>query len=136
LVDDRDLMGERPKVLKDMKTTVKTLCGDMDVIVTHMPDGRPREVFISMGKNGQCTTCLTETLGRMISTSLRYGVPISVIADQLKGVKCGQPVYDGKFMFYSCVDAVAYVLSEMHEEGTNEFTTTVRLSKTTNQGGV
>jgi len=80
-------------------------CGSLFTIVN-----LPLEVIIKMGRSGGCLRALLETIGRLISLALQYGVPVEEIATTLKGVRCerafppnGGP---GKAIL-SCPDAIA-----------------------------
>jgi len=48
-------------------------------------DDKLVEVFLAMGKAGQVETLLIDTLSKIISKSLQYHMPTSVILDQMEG---------------------------------------------------
>jgi ribonucleoside-diphosphate reductase alpha chain len=74
-----------------------------------MFEGEPFELFATLGKSGKDTQAHTEALGRLISLSLRGGIPVSDIIAQLKGIGGSQPVFekDGDGVILSLPDAIA-----------------------------
>ena len=77
------------------------------------PRQRPNVTFgitDKMGKSGGCATSQAEATGRMISLSLRAGVDINEIIEQLKGIRCPAPAFGKGGVILSCSDAVARVL--------------------------
>ncbi len=76
---------ERPTSMPATVHTVETGNGKMYVTVsTH--NGKPMEIFISMGKSGGLFNNFAEALGRTISIALQHGVPIDVIVKTLIGI--------------------------------------------------
>jgi ribonucleoside-diphosphate reductase alpha chain len=71
--------------------------------------GDPFELFATLGKSGKDTQAHTEALGRLISLSLRSGVPLRDIIGQLKGIGGSLPVCedDGDGIILSLPDAIA-----------------------------
>jgi ribonucleoside-diphosphate reductase alpha chain len=70
----------------------------------------PLEVIIRMGKAGGCQHAWIEAVGRLISLSLQYGVPVEEIVLQLKGIRCpgaGAPKGGPGQSVLSCPDAIA-----------------------------
>ncbi len=99
----------RPKFTSGMTIKMVTGCGNMYVTINEDSQG-PCEVFSQLGKSGGCTASQAETIGRLISLSLRSGVRIEKIIDQLKGIRCPSPViYQGETTL-SCADALAKAL--------------------------
>ena len=89
-----------------------TGCGNLYVTVNS--DGKPLEVFATLGKNGGCTKCQNEALTRAISVGLRYGVPIQEYIDELKGIQCyNANMWPEEHRTLSCPDAVARALEEL-----------------------
>ena len=56
-------------------------------------EGRPFEVFATIGKSGRSTTAKTEAIGRLVSLALRSGVTVDKIVEQLKGIGGEHPVF-------------------------------------------
>ena len=68
------------------------------ITVNQDPDGNPFEVFITIGKAGSEVAAMAEALGRMISTTLRFGNHKPAIdrareiMEQLRGIGGGRSV--------------------------------------------
>jgi ribonucleoside-diphosphate reductase alpha chain len=109
MIDVRD----RPETLEGFTTKVLTGMGNLYVTVTEM-DGRPFEVFATIGKSGKSTTAKTEAIGRLVSLALRSGVDVAKIVDQLKGI-CGEhPVFQKDGLILSIPDAISRVLEKRY----------------------
>jgi ribonucleoside-diphosphate reductase alpha chain len=108
-IDVRD----RPETLEGFTTKLQTGMGNLYVTVTEI-DGKPFEVFATIGKSGKSTTAKTEAIGRLVSLALRSGVPVVKIVDQLKGI-CGEhPIFQKDGMVLSIPDAISKVLEKRY----------------------
>ena len=87
--------------------------GQLYVTVTEL-EGLPFEVFATIGKSGRSTTAKTEAIGRLISLSLRAGVKVDKIIDQLKGIGGEYPVFRQDGMVLSIPDAISRVLEKKY----------------------
>ncbi|MEK6597164.1 MAG: response regulator SirA, partial [Gemmatimonadota bacterium] len=76
----------RPDLLRGTTRRVDTPLGTLYVTITEDDRGQPFEVFMSLGKAGGALMADVEALGRMISLSLRSGIPIKEIHRQLRGI--------------------------------------------------
>ena len=47
------------------------------------PDGRPGELFVTIGKAGSTLAGLVDTIGILTSVSLQYGVPLEALVEKL-----------------------------------------------------
>ena len=98
--------ASRPKKL--FGPTYRTRMGNCGTLFTTV--NLPLEVIIRMGRSGGCLRALLETIGRLISLALQYGVPVEEIATTLKGVRCERALPPsggpGKAIL-SCPDAIA-----------------------------
>ena len=83
---------DRPETLEGFTTKMKTGLGNLYVTVTEY-EGRPFEVFATIGKSGRSTTAKTEAIGRLVSLALRSGVTVDKIVEQLKGIGGEHPVF-------------------------------------------
>jgi ribonucleoside-diphosphate reductase alpha chain len=109
---------DRPDTLNGFTTKVITGMGNLYVTVTEL-EGKPFEVFATIGKSGKSTTAKTEAIGRLVSLALRSGVPVDKIVEQLKGI-CGEhPVFSKDGLILSIPDAISRVLEKryMQEKG-------------------
>ncbi len=105
----------RPKTLTGV--TVKKVTGCGNLYVTINSNGKPLELFASLGKNGGCTRCQNEALTRAISLGLRYGVPAQEFIDQLSGIQCPNAnMWPEDARTLSCPDAIARALQEFSYE--------------------
>ncbi|MDY0377314.1 MAG: ribonucleotide-diphosphate reductase subunit alpha, partial [Desulfobacterales bacterium] len=76
---------QRPDTLEGFTTKMQTGMGNLYVTVTEC-EGKPFEVFATIGKSGRSTTAKTEAIGRLVSLALRSGVKVENIVEQLKGI--------------------------------------------------
>ena len=115
------LMGavlDRPETLFGFTTKIKTGYGHLYVTVTEF-EGKPFEVFATIGKSGRSTTAKTEAIGRLVSLALRAGVTVDKIVDQLKGIGGEHPIFQDGGLVLSIPDAIARVLEKRYLIGEN-----------------
>jgi ribonucleoside-diphosphate reductase alpha chain len=113
------LMGavlDRPETLFGFTTKIKTGYGHLYVTVTEF-EGRPFEVFATIGKSGRSTTAKTEAIGRLVSLALRAGVTVDKIVDQLKGIGGEHPIFQDGGLVLSIPDAIARVMEKRYLTG-------------------
>jgi ribonucleoside-diphosphate reductase alpha chain len=98
----------------------KIACGNLYTTINFDTDGNMLEIFVRPGKTGGCQSNV-EAIARLLSMSLRSGIKISEIVDQLQGIRC--PACMAKkekdhLKFASCPDAVAKAISyaNIHKE--------------------
>lgn len=98
---------------------IETPLGHAFVTVNHDTDGNPFEVFVIIGKAGSEVAAMAEALGRLISTTLRFGNHLPAkerareILEQLKGIGGGSSVGFGANKVKSLPDAIAKAIG-MH----------------------
>ena len=106
-------MKDRPDTLEGFTTKVVTGMGNLYVTVTEF-EGKPFEVFATIGKSGKSTTAKTEAIGRLVSLALRSGVAVENIVEQLRGI-CGEhPVFSKDGLVLSIPDAISRVLDKRY----------------------
>lgn len=115
--------ADRPVSLSGSTFKVPTSFGNLYLTVnTHQ--GVPVEVFATLGKSGKDTQAHTEAIGRLVSLSLRSGVAVDEIIDQLRGIGGSQPIWteEGDTIM-SLPDAIAQTLQKsMNTEGGDAHT--------------
>jgi ribonucleotide reductase alpha subunit len=100
---------ERPDSLVSVTDKITTGFGNLYVTITFY-EGKPFEVFASIGKSGYSTMADAEAIGRLISLALRSGVDPREVVDQLKGIGGAEPIFHGGKLVQSIPDAIAQVL--------------------------
>ena len=109
LPKEKRLPQERPNSLPSVTDKIKTGFGNLYVTITTY-EGKPFEVFASIGKSGYSTMADAEALGRMISLALRTGVAPKEVISQLKGIGGSEPIFTEGGLVQSIPDAIAKVL--------------------------
>ncbi len=107
---------ERPEVLQGFTEKIKTGYGNLYVTV-NMCQGKPFEVFASIGKSGYTTMADTEAICRLISLALRSSIPVPQIVKQLHGIGGSQPIFARRGVISSIPDAIAKVLNDHFGNG-------------------
>ena len=110
------VVKKRPETLEGFTTKMKTGLDQLYVTVTEF-EGRPFEVFATIGKSGRSTTAKTEAIGRLVSLALRSGVTADKIVQQLKGIGGEHPVFQEGGLVLSIPDAIARVLEKRYLTG-------------------
>ncbi|MQG18724.1 MAG: vitamin B12-dependent ribonucleotide reductase [SAR202 cluster bacterium] len=101
---------QRPKVLTGVTERVRTAHGNLFVTINYNEEGKPFEVFASLGKAGSTESAQLEAITRLTTMSLRAGVEPSQIIQHLQGIT-DEPIWDKGTLVRSTPDAVAQVLS-------------------------
>lgn len=109
---------ERPEVMNGFTQKVPTGLGTMYLTVNEL-DGKPFEVFATIGKSGHSTTAKAEAIGRLVSLALRSGIDVKDIVEQLRGIGGEHPVFRRKGMLLSIPDAIAWVLESHYMKDTH-----------------
>jgi len=104
---------ERPETLEGFTSRMVTGMGRLYVTVTEY-QGRPFEVFATIGKSGRSTTAKTEAIGRLVSLALRSGVAVEKIVEQLNGIGGEHPVFQKGGLVLSIPDAISRVLEKRY----------------------
>jgi ribonucleoside-diphosphate reductase alpha chain len=107
--------AKRIKILPGNTEKMATGCGTMYVTLNFF-EGKPFEVFSTLGKSGGCAAAYSEALARSISLGLRHNIPIEEYIKQLSGIHCpNRALEDGEFIL-SCPDAISKILKQRMEE--------------------
>ena len=106
---DGSVVRSSPERAYGYRERIETGCGALYVHLSEDEHGLC-EIFTSMGQAGGCTGCLLNSMGRVISISLRSGVKPKELMKQLRGNQCPRP--GGKIgkKVLSCADGVGIVL--------------------------
>ncbi len=116
LAPDAGTVRKRPDVVQGFTHKVQTGLGFMYLTVNEL-DGKPFEVFATIGKSGRSITAKAEAIGRLVSLALRSGVGVREIVSQIKGIGGEHPVFRGKGLLLSIPDAIAWVLEKRYLNG-------------------
>jgi ribonucleoside-diphosphate reductase alpha chain len=100
---------KRPEVVYGFTQKVRTGLGDLYLTINE-ENGRPFEVFATIGKSGHSITAKAEAIGRLVSLAFRSGVHPREVVQQLEGIGGEHPVFREKGLLKSIPDAVAWVL--------------------------
>jgi len=110
-VTDQKTKAPRPETLRSRTTKLRTGLGSLFVTITEH-DGKPFEVFATLGKSGTSTTAKTEAIGRLVSLALRHDIDVQEVIDQLKDIGGDHPIAWADGVIMSIPDAVAKVLQK------------------------
>lgn len=101
---------QRPEMLRGRTIKMISPLGDLYVTINEDEAGRPFEVFTTLGKAGGAANADAEAIGRLASLSLRSGISITSIRDQLRGISCDRAVGIGPNKVLSAPDAIAQAI--------------------------
>jgi ribonucleoside-diphosphate reductase alpha chain len=107
---------QRPAMLRGRTVKMNSPLGDLYVTINEDENGRPFEVFCTLGKAGGAAMADAEAIGRLVSLSLRSGIPITSIKDQLRGISCDRAVGVGPNKVLSAPDAIGQALERYLDE--------------------
>ncbi|WP_028588280.1 vitamin B12-dependent ribonucleotide reductase [Desulfocurvus vexinensis] len=113
---DGKVVRSRPDVIYGFTQKIETGLGIMYLTVNEV-DGKPFEVFATIGKSGRSITAKAEAIGRLVSLALRSGIAVREIVGQLKGIGGEHPVFRKKGMIMSIPDAIAWVFEQRYMGG-------------------
>ncbi len=111
----RSVIRARPDIVYGFTQKVSTGHGLMYVTINEV-DGRPFEVFATIGKSGRSTMAKAEAIGRLVSLALRSGIEVKDIVKQIKGIGGEMPVFSvaRKGQVVSIPDGIAWVLENRY----------------------
>jgi ribonucleoside-diphosphate reductase alpha chain len=108
----KPFVRERPEALRGSTRKMHSPLGTLYVTINEDEKGRPFEVFTTLGKAGGAAMADAEAISRLISLSLRSGIPLRTICQQLRGISCDRAVGFGAKKILSMPDAVALAIEE------------------------
>ena len=114
--EDTSVVQDRPDVIYGFTQKIATGLGMLFLTVNEM-DGKPFEVFATIGKSGGSITAKAEAIGRLVSLALRSGVEVREIVEQLKGIGGENPKFMKKHLVKSIPDAIAHVFESRYLSG-------------------
>ena len=107
----------RPTTTIGVTEKLKIGCGNLYVSVNADEKGIC-EVFTNTGRAGGCSS-QSEATARLISITLRSGLSVDAITEQIKGIRCPACMRREGVNVTSCPDAIARVIKKYNEGGMN-----------------
>jgi ribonucleoside-diphosphate reductase alpha chain len=107
---------QRPAALRGYTMKMMSPLGDLYVTINEDVNGRPFEVFCTLGKAGGAANADAEAIGRLMSLALRSGISIRQVKDQLRGISCDRAVGLGPNKVLSAPDAIGQAIERYLEE--------------------
>mgnify|MGYP000622156574 CR=1 FL=1 len=102
----------RPSALKGTTRRMQSPLGDLYVTINEDQNGRPFELFATLGKAGGAAMADAEAIGRLVSLSLRSGMSLTEVHTQLRGISCDRAVGFGANKVLSMPDAIAQAIEQ------------------------
>ncbi len=99
----------RPQEVSGVTERIRTGHGNMYITINFDDEGKPFEVFTTLGKAGGCDSAQLEAISRLVSLALRSGIEPHQVVEQLRGITCC-PAWDSGVLIGSSPDAVALAL--------------------------
>ena len=112
----KSIVKNRPDVIYGFTQKISTGLGMLFLTVNEM-NGKPFEVFATIGKSGGSITAKAEAIGRLVSLALRSGVEVREIVQQLKGIGGENQKFMKKHLVKSIPDAIAHVFETRYMQG-------------------
>ena len=101
---------------KSETTKIETLCGKLYVTIIFDEKGKHSQIFLTMGKAGNCSNCHFQAVARMITYAFELGGSYMGIYNQLKYLACPSPFTIRGARYKSCYDAIAGLLEQKRIE--------------------
>lgn len=102
----------RPNVMGGKTYKIKTGYGNLYVTVNDDEDGKPFEIFATIGKAGGFFAAKSEGICRLVSLALRSGIGSEDVIDQIRGIRGPMPSWSERGMILSIPDAISQILEE------------------------
>ncbi len=107
---------KRPQLLRGTTRKMNSPLGDVYVTINEDDGHHPFEVFATLGKAGSIAMADTEAIGRLISLALRFGIPVSEVHQQLRGISSDRAIGFGQNKVLSVPDAIAQAIAIREQE--------------------
>jgi ribonucleoside-diphosphate reductase alpha chain len=119
-----EMKKKRPDVLKGKTEKLKTDCGSLYLTLNNTDEEGLIETRMELGKGGSCVNVLLKVIGILISIILQFmelDDIIKVFKRHVRGVSCGNPIFEKGKKFGSCIDMAAHrILVDLKEEKEEE----------------
>lgn len=106
----------RPQMLRGTTRKMNSPLGDVYVTINEDETHHPFEVFATLGKAGSVAMADTEAIGRLISLALRFGIPVTEVHQQLRGISSDRAIGFGQNKVLSVPDAIAQAIQTREQE--------------------
>ncbi len=103
---------KRPEVMVGKTYRMKTGYGNLYITINDDEDGKPFEVFATIGKSGGFFQEQSEAICRLSSLAMRAGIRVEEVINDLKGIRGPMPIFTEKGTVLSLPDAIGRVLEE------------------------
>ena len=80
------------------------------------PDGSLGEVFLSVAKEGSTLSGMMDSFATLLSLSLQYGIPLSVIAKKFRHVRFEPAGFTGNKEIPSASSLIDYIFGWLQQE--------------------
>jgi len=110
---------KRPEVMAGKTYRMKTGYGKLYITINDDENGKPFEVFATIGKSGGFFQEQSEAICRLSSLALRAGIRVEEVISDLKGIRGPMPIFTEKGTVLSLPDAIGRVLEE-HASGVKQ----------------
>jgi ribonucleoside-diphosphate reductase alpha chain len=111
----------RPEIVTGSTYELKTAYGGLYVTINNDIEGKPFEVFATIGKSGGFFAADSEAICRLISLALRSNIPSQQIIKQLSGIRGPMPSWTKKGTVLSIPDAIAKLFLEHIKKDQNKL---------------
>lgn len=103
----------RPETLPTWVEKLPTSYGTVYLRVSEL-DGKPYEMFVTVGKGGQGIQALCEPIGKLATELFRDGKPVARIVELLKGIQDDAPTPCKTWVNLSIADAIGQALERRY----------------------
>ncbi len=98
------------KGVKGRMYQVKIGCGSIYITIDEYPKEK-YEIYVQLSKGGGCAASQAEAISGLINLALKRN-SIEDVVEELKEIRCPNPIIEGNNMVLSCPDAIAKTLEK------------------------